>query len=833
MKLLRYSLLLFLVMIIATLISVWLLQDRIISGFIDRANTHLAAPVHVGDVELSVLRQFPLLSISLRDVKVEDSHPDAFTLLAAQRIDFSFNVLDAWNGRYEILALEVSGARLHIRYDSSGRPNFSVLKEDASSGTSELDFRLRQVLLNDLLVSYADAASGDQHQFRSDRLKAQVDHESGNYLIRSTGEVLFDKVSVEGVSFLHKRKFRIDLIMNADPETESVEFTRADLVQDEGAFRLSGYFDYGARRRMDLTLEADRTTIQAVRSLMPEYVSDRLAPYRSEGELGFTIRLSGAPADSLASGQPITLTAEFRCRDVRFEHQAEGLVIDKARFTGRFNAIALPERWMTELLLDSLTATLAGRPLQARVHVQDFEDPFIDMSLKGVFDAAWLSRVLSDSVLSDLSGSLDADVTVRGKAADLRSRKTADRVETGGRIGLADVSFRYPERNISFTGWNGWMELSGTDLTLKSLGGSIGDSDVECTGRLVNLMGFLIHHEQDVGMEAVLRSRHLDVNEIMAFGFGRDGNIQDASGVSYRFSINPRWHLRVDYEIGSLVYDRMRARRLSGELSVDRGRVSLSDARLRTMGGEISFDADIDASEPGGAVGLKSKISLDKIRIDSMFHVFHDFSQEFIQQRHLKGKATAEIRLDASFDEALRMDPAKLVVDADVLIREGELNDFEPMLGLKRFLDDDGLRRLRFADLRNEIHIRDQMVFIPKMEIRSNLTSIELAGRHGFDQRIDYHVVAPLTGKRRIDREKAGDALTTDASGKSRIYLKITGTTDRYDIAYDAAAVREKITGEIRKEVKSFKESFKSREKPDPKKQPKLSDEEFDWQEPQ
>jgi hypothetical protein len=135
--------------------------------------------------------------------------------------------------------------------------------------------------------------------------------------------------------------------------------------------------------------------------------------------------------------------------------------------------------------------------------------------------------------------------------------------------------------------------------------------------------------------------------------------------------------------------------------------------------------------------------------------------------------------------------------------------------------------------LENTIRIQDRTVFIPLMEVRTNLTNIQLSGKHDFDQRIEYHIVAPFTGKRNINRAEAGTAFVEEKGGQSRLYLKITGTTDNYKVSYDGEAVKNKITGQIKEEVKSLRESFKTKPKEKKKKVEISEDEYFDWENPQ
>jgi hypothetical protein len=357
---------------------------------------------------------------------------------------------------------------------------------------------------------------------------------------------------------------------------------------------------------------------------------------------------------------------------------------------------------------------------------------------------------------------------------------------------------------------------------MKELSGQIGESDLLLNGQIKNLIPFLLTGNTPFGIDAQVQSNLVNVDQLLTLSFGQADN----SG--YKFSISPLVYLRMKYKISDLKYRRLRARVLSGNLQIKNQEITLGRNTLNAMGGSLTLEGKIKA-ESKKDVGISARITSDKVNLDSIFYVFENFNQDFISQKHLKGQVKSDIKLETKLKQSLQFIPESLIASLSLVISNGQLNDFEPMLGLNKYLDDGGLRKLRFADLKNEIFVQDKTIYIPRMDVRSNLTDIQVSGRHTFDQHIDYHIVAPFSGKKKINKTEAGNALESDRWGKTKIYLKITGTTDNYQVGYDVDAVKQKIASEIKNEVKSFKESFKAKEKSKPKKAEISADDYFDW----
>ncbi|MFM8834987.1 MAG: AsmA-like C-terminal region-containing protein, partial [Cytophagales bacterium] len=252
---------------------------------------------------------------------------------------------------------------------------------------------------------------------------------------------------------------------------------------------------------------------------------------------------------------------------------------------------------------------------------------------------------------------------------------------------------------------------------------------------------------------------------------------------------------------------------------------------MRAMGGELNLDGWVDAKN-AKSIEVSTAFKLIGIHIDSVFYVFENFYQDFVQDKHLRGQAFADVSLDLSLSENLKLISKTLVADVSATIKKGELNNFEPLKGLNKYLDDESLSKLRFADLKNDIHIEGEAIYIPQMEIKSNATVIQLSGTHSFDQKIDYRVVAPLRNKKKIDPDEAFGALEEDKKGQTKLYLKITGTTDKYQISYDQSAVKKKIISDLKKEVQELKDAFKQKGKKKKKELELEKDEYFDWENP-
>ena len=386
---------------------------------------------------------------------------------------------------------------------------------------------------------------------------------------------------------------------------------------------------------------------------------------------------------------------------------------------------------------------------------------------------------------------------------------------------MSRVNFSYGKEEIHFKDLNGNLQFNSNDLALSNVSGHFENSDFMLNGFFKNIVTFLFFDDQPVGIETDLKSNYLDVDQLFLIGF-----TGESSG--YNFSISPNLNLNFNCDVKALKYKRFKPTAIKGDLLV-KNQVAVSrNISLKAMGGDLTLNGIVDAKNPK-AIDVISSFKLNGVQVDSIFYVFENFHQDFIEDKHLKGQTFADVSLEMTLNQKLNLVSETLIADISATIKNGELNNFEPLQSLKKYLDDETLSRLRFADLKNDIHIENKIIYIPQMEIRSNATILQVSGTHTFDQKIDYRVIAPLRNRKKIDPDEAFGAIEEDKTGKAKIFLKIIGTTDEFDVSYDKAALKNKLGNDMKKEVQELKEAFRLKGKKKKKELEVEKDDYFDW----
>jgi hypothetical protein len=803
-KILFYLLLAIVVLVVALSLSVFLFKDKIINQFIREANKQLNTPVKIAKIDVSVWQNFPMLSIVMHDVYVEDSQPGQYPLLEAKEISFQLSLVDAWHEDYKIQGLRIQDSETNLKINDKGENNYTIAKDTGGEGGGgSISFELRNVNLQNTTVHYTDTKSDQRFTFVSKALVSSIQTVNDVYNIDAAGDVTTEKIEINRTSFLAGKSFQLESQLVYDDLQKILTIKPSVLNLKNAGFDVSGTYAWKTKNLIDLAVNGKDTDIQTILSLLPGSAAKAFEKYKSDGDVYFKAKLKGEISSRKSPG----LTIDFGFTNATVYQPDYKSRIEEASMTGSFATPEVMEVSQAVLVLKNIKGKLNNEPFSANFVLQNFNNPEVISDFKGRVDAAAVLGFYPIANLTDVSGSLLVDVSFEGRVELLKKKATAQRVSTQGTIDLQNIGLTYGAEKVKLQNLSGNLQFSNNDLALSNVTGLVGNSDFTFNGFFKNIITFLLFENQPIGIETDLKSNFLDVDQLFAMGFGAPGA---GKNQQYEFGISRNINLNFNCDVKRLRYKRFHASNIKGDLLVKNEMAVARNINLHAMGGDMTLAGIVDAHNPK-AIDVVSNAKFEGIYVDSVFYVFENFDQDFIQDKHLKGQTYADVSLEMTLNQNLKLFNETLIADISANIKNGELNNFEPMKKLNRFLNDEGLSKLRFSDIKNDIHIEKKTIYIPQMEVRSNVTSIKVSGTHTFDQRIDYHIIAPLRNDRSINSTEARAALEEDGNGQSKLFLKITGTTDDYRISYDTDAVRKKIASDLKKEVQELKDAFKNK----------------------
>jgi len=785
-------------------------KDEIITFFIQQANKSIDTPIDVKKIDISLFNHFPDISINMNDVTVQESyHQNKGVLGKAKQISFSFGLLDIIDGRYEVKGLHISDAIINLKINDSGEANYLIMKKDSSSNGSV--FRLNNITATNIDISYLDVNADVDIHFIMKNARSELSQVAKQMTVSAEGELVSDLLRVGKRKFLNNKALSLDTDISIDLEKKVYDFTSCALGIDQGDFEVTGSVN-ASEKSLALDFKGINTSFRTINSLLSSDLAKYLKDYNTKGEVYFSGSVAGLYGDKNLPN----VNLKFGADNASFYHPKYKKQIDKVFLEGSFTTGATNKPPNYKLELRNFSCMLDSKQLDGQLLIHDFSSYKIDLILVGKADINSLALLFPEEHIKTAFGTVDMNIHLNG---DIQNPKFTKNFNADGDIVLHNLSFVLTGEKLPFNKINGTLSLRNNDLAVSNLSGMVGRSDFDINGYFQDFSRVLMKKNSPIKLQADLRAGYIDFDELLKSNFASRDTLKQQNK-KYEFSISPDISLDFNCDIDHLRFRRFDGKDIHGQLQIEDQIAILKNISFRSMGGAIKVSGSVN-SKRKKSVETITEANLYNINIDSIFYVFQNFNQSWLVDKNLKGELDSDVNLYMTFNNNLVLNTESMVADIQTSISNGELNDFEPMMKLSKFVEEESLARMRFSRMTNNIRIENQIIYLPEMEIRSNVSNILIKGEHAFDKKIDYRLQVPLKNLLRITRRNDFDQ---SARQGMNLMLKITGTTSDYAVSYDGKALKESIKKDFLDEGEEWKNIKKQNQEV-----PELEEEYFDF----
>ncbi len=789
--------------LLACLLYIQINRDEFIQYFLDNVNERLTTPVKVGKIDISYLESFPDISIVLENVQAGISPQPLMTI---GRLSFSFHLWNFLDKNYQIRQLVLENADINLLIDEYGKRNFDVFKKKVDSESpSQLSIGTLKLITSRLLYNDEPNDLVSSWEFST----AHIDFESLNdpqlFSVHWTGTNL--ETHFQGFSYLEGRRMEIEM--------EGVRMSEGHLQNikaweiKEANHQLKGSLMSPDSNELLIDWRGETKSLADLLGNVPVEWPSNWESYALEGEAAFTGKY--ARKNSVPS-----LVTDFQGKNVHFRYPGRKLLFTSFETEGRL--ISSLKADGTSLHLEQLSGTMNDFPIKGKATITNMATMHTTAEAEGSMTLALFETIVPDWGIKSNSGSFTYLLGFEGKLDESKSAEWL----IDGETTIENATFAWQDYPLLFRDWSGILLFNDRDVAFTETSGKLGNSDMKVDGLLRNFHFFYSPKNNLLLVEGKISANYLDLNELLS----NKKSVPGSKGDAYSLTVSPRLRLKLNAEANTVVFDRFTGTNVSSEVQIQNRQVYVKQLDLSTMGGSIELTGNL-SDQSGDTLLTYFSGEVKNLHIDSVFYVFHDFNQTWIQSKHIKGQLFADFDVDMGVRNNLSFLPDLFKARIDVRGLNGELNNFAPMQELSRLVKEDKLDHLVFGELTNQFLIENRKILIPSMEIRSNVSNITLSGTHTFDQEIDYRLKVPLFNRKRNDRDASFGAIEEDERGNLYAHVKIAGTTDDYKVSYDARTAAKSLIENIKEEGKVFLQQIKQEEPEKKAKSLQLKDDDF------
>jgi hypothetical protein len=783
-KILKYAVLSLGILILLLFLLPILFRPQIIAFAKKQLNKQLTAKVDFEDVRISLFRNFPRLDLKFENLTIAGS--EGFlndTLLIAPAAHVVTNFKTLFRSDVEVYAIELDEPDIRARVDSSGRQNFDIMKRTASAtddkDTSAVDFSLalRRYEINNGKLSYYDDQARVYTEMKNFNHQGSGDFTDVRFKMDT--ETKADSVNFRfgGLSYLSGAVVDLPVELDIDNGNLVYVFSSEEFFINSVPLASSGTIKSlnDSVDNVDITVRTKRSEFKNILTLIPGVYTQNLDEFETRGTAVIDGRIYGNSGPQQNPDFNIKIdVADGYVKNPQFPEAISGIHLDgRIVNTGGVND-------STVITMKNGRANVGSEPLQFELEIsRPVTAMFINLAAKGNLQLEKLKSILKTGS-TDIRGNLNADVRASGPLQSFRE-KEADAIRASGYLNAHNFYYKDPS-TLPFTAGELKMQFDRSEANLVVNNGSYNNTSINATGTIFNFFNFLFVNSP---LRGKISASSPEVN--LAHWASSNTSSTAPQAASKPFIVPASLMLDINAHANKLITERVTLSDVDGRILFGDRKLLMENVRARGFGGEM----EVDGSYSSEKTPLQPDITLNyKIRnfdVRQTFKAFVTAKSLMPIGEYLSGTLSSELSAAGKLGDDFMPIMNSLNGNGNLLLLNGLLEKFKPLEKIAERLDIDRLRNIATKEIRNRFSFENGLVnVLPfKFTIFENY-DFEVAGKHGFDNSMDYAVKLSLPRKdlgakgqllyQTLNAQLGKIGLDIKPSEKVSFFIRLTGT---------------------------------------------------------
>lgn len=733
-------------------------------------NDRLNGTLTIADMEPSLWKSFPNVSIGLKKVVLQDSlwQQHHHALLDVDYIYVRVNTLSLLRKHVDVNEVTLQSGTIYLYTDTTGYSNTYVLQgqSEKKKSSASKDANIEQLTFRN--ISFV---IDNQQKFKLFHLDI---HQLDGKMHATDTSIQFTMLSdimsksfafnTNKGSYLKDKKMQLNLSVIFNKHTKILTIPQQEIRIDDHPVLIAGQFGFGEKPPpFQLKINANQVLLKDAASWLPPNISTKLSSITLTKPLDAEANLDG---HMKYRDTPKVLITWKTTNNVLVSSMGEWT---DCNFTGRFNNEVLPGHGHTDenssVNLFQLSGSLAGIPLKAdTIRVVNLKQPLLHGHFRSAFPLVNLNDADTTSPIVFKAGNADADLYYTGPV--LANDHTPSSLQ--GVVAVKQGAFTYTPRNLSFHDATATLRFTGQDLLIENVQIQTAKSNLQMDGVVKNLLNLYFTTPEKIAITWNVRSQLVDLNEFKSFLAPRRKARPSKSQQKAKMGRVSRQldvvlassDVNINVQLNKVTYQRFTAQNVKAALELTNSGILLKQIALDHAGGNMQLTGAI--SQQGSNNNFTMNATVNNVHIGQLFYAFNNFGMTSLTSNNLKGNVSAKVNLKGNVLDNGSLAKNSLYGTVNFNLKNGALINFGPLADIGNFaFRKRRLDSITFENLNNTFQVQGNKVIIPPMRIASSAINIDVEGVYGIDGGTNINLDIPL-------RNPAKDADITDKEEKRR-----------------------------------------------------------------
>jgi|GEM_PF-914255 len=773
-------------------------KEKVISSIQEKVENATGAKVQIGDMDVSIWRDFPRLRVGLTNVALQDAVFKS-PLLQFSSVYTKINLLKALFGNVKLNEIRLVDGQINLLTDTSGYSNLSILKAKkkdtatVNNGNENQDLDINNIYIKNVQFVLDDQHGQKKYGIKVNELNAKLNPSGDVYNIE-----MFMDVKVDGLAFnmdkgpyLKNKSLVTDWHnMKFNKRTGDLTFDKSAVKIDGHVFNIGGGFNFSgdsATSKLDLKIDSKGTTFKDCASLLATNIQNSLDNYTCTNKVDIVASLYG----SLQQSTPHVLVKLIAPNNIVGIKTLRSQ-LDSCSFIGNYNnqndKSQLPDDKNSTIIIQHFKANMTGVPFVGeRMNIVNLEDPYIDMALLSGGDLAKLNGQLDLQTIRFLDGEAKIALAYKGRVPSGIGLLQ----NLSGALAVRNGKAMYMPKQLLFENCNGTITFSKKTLKVNNLHATLNNNSITVNIDGSNIAGTKAGQATIGYINCDVNAPYLNLNYFSKlFQQAQSPAKKTASNTDDKATqgglaesplqidnLLRHGSFRLNIDSKEIKYNNLQATNFQTNILFQDDDWFLKKFTVNTAGGNINLTGTVNTVS-GNTNKTNIDLNINQVQLDKLLYAFDNFGVNGLSYKNLKGTFSAKAQLSSLIDHSGNIVPKTSVGFVGFKLSNGRLLNYPPLLSLQKYVfKKRNLNDVQFANISDTILIRRGNFYIDRMEVASTALRLFVEGIYSPAGNSDISIQLPFSSLlKKKDKDDALEKTEPDKNVGASVYLRATNT---------------------------------------------------------
>ena len=813
------------VLLLATLFAVPLFfKPTLLEKTKSTINKQVNAEVEFADFNMSLFRNFPKVTIEMREVVI--SGRDEFqldTLLNVHFIRAKMSLFSLFNkSGMSIEEINLIQPELKLVVGKSGNANWDLAakpdtEQSNASKTTEgstedsFELQLEKIEIKNATLIYDDRELNMLLDFSDINVDVVGKMYGTATELLANGKVENFLLDYENVNYISNTSLETKTLLNIDYDKMDIAILENELLVNRLPLEVTGTIKMPSDSMFfDLALKTKESGFENFLALVPPDYEDYLKDIKTSGSALVSGTIKGLFFGEIYP--EFSFGIDVKNGNFQYTDLPEEIKNIKADVV-----ISKPQGVLdlTEIKIKEAHAEIKNNPVDLTLTLNKLvSDPYFDGAFIGKINFDHLKDAIPlDSV--NISGIVDANLFVKGNYSAIENEQY-DKIKSDGIVMLDNFFYDSPDLTQKILVSEGKLDFSPEDVNLREFNMKVGQSDFNLYGKVSNYLNYILKDGILKG-DLQLISSKVNFNELLRLQVKKEtadqkitadrpsneNSVESGETETLVFDIPQNIDITFRSNIKNAVFDRLPISDINGLITAQNGKLILNGLNMKMLDGELKLTGSYENSplnQPFFDFGF-DVIGFD---IPLAYRSVTGIQRMLPGAGKSKGKFSTNLNLNGQLNQELKLIATSVDGTGFFNTENLQIIDSPTFDQLNGILKAEKLKNVTVDDFKAHFVVDDGNLllkpFTTKVAGQETNVAGSLNAQNLLDMRLDFN----------IEREAFGTDIQNILSvlpGQERIKLVpasvlIKGPVGNPEVKMDLSEARKTIADEVKRSTK-------------------------------